>query len=93
MIPKDKSVATPFVLPSADTATQYVTVAKNANVHQAMKDASWAMIQKISKLKKMKPIDTYVLMSLTLDCRIAPYHSGDKEVHCMLDKSLWTPAS
>jgi len=89
IIPKDHHAAKPAPLLTQDTATQYVTYAKNADVHEAMREASWAMLQKLEKFKHMKPLDAYSLASLTMDCRIAPYHSGDKEVHCTVDKSLW----
>ncbi|HLB57033.1 MAG TPA: acetamidase/formamidase family protein [Coxiellaceae bacterium] len=88
IIPNNKN-AKPFPLPSKDTATNYVTVGKNTDLMEAMKIASMAMINKISALKKMQPVDVYMLASLAMDCRIAPYHSGDKEVHCMLAKNLW----
>jgi len=40
-------------------------------------------------VKKIDREDAYVLASFTMDCRIAPYKSGDKEVHCMMAKNLW----
>lgn len=88
MIPKNKNTKT-FFLPSKDTATQFVTVGKNADLMDAMKIASMAMINKIAALKKMQPVDVYMLASMAMDCRIAPYHSGDKIVHCMMAKNLW----
>jgi acetamidase/formamidase len=88
MIPRNKN-ATAFALPSQDTATEFVTVGKNADLMIAMKIASMAMIKKIAALKKMQPVDVYMLASMAMDCRIAPYHSGDKEVHCMMAKNLW----
>lgn len=88
MLPKNKNT-TAFKLPSKDTATEFVTVGKNTDLMVAMKKASMAMIKKIAALKKMEPVDVYMLASMTMDCRIAPYHSGDKEVHCMMAKNLW----
>lgn len=88
IIPKNKNT-TALSLPSQDTAADYVTVGKNADLMTAMKIASMAMIKKIAALKKMQPVDVYMLASMTMDCRIAPYHSGDKEVHCMMAKNLW----
>lgn len=89
IVPKNLDTPKPLPLPKADNTKFYVTYAKNADAMQAMKDASWDMITKISALKHITKLDTYVLLSLTLDCRLAPYTSGDKEVHCMLPKSLW----
>jgi len=86
-----KKPGTPaFPLPNADNAESFVTVAKDADLEQAMKKASMAMINKVSKTKSMTVVDAYVLASLTMDCRIATYYgSGDKEVHCMTAKNLW----
>jgi len=47
------------------------------------------MINKIADKKKLSRIDVYALASLTMDCRIGPYKTGDKEIHCMMPKSLW----
>ncbi|MFA6301557.1 MAG: acetamidase/formamidase family protein [Legionella sp.] len=89
MIPKQAKVNKPFTLPIKDTKTQYVTNASDADIEKAMKKASMAMLNRIAAEKKLSRLDTYSLLSLTMDCRIAPYKSGDKSVHCMLDKNLW----
>ena len=89
MIPKDTHTQAPFPLPTTDTQSQYVTYAQNSDLLQAMKDASMAMLNRIATEKKLTRLDTYSLLSLTMDCRVAPYISGDKIVHCMLDKNLW----
>jgi acetamidase/formamidase len=90
IIPKNITSASPInALPKNDTRTQYVTVAKNLDAMQAMKEASFAMITKIVKEKKLTALDAYSLCSIAMDCRIAPYVSGSKEVHCMLNKNLW----
>ena len=90
IIPKNLAAATPIQpLPNKDSATDYVTVAKNPDLMQAMKSASWAMINKIVNDKKLTALDAYSLCSIAMDCRIAPYTTGDKEVHCMLAKNLW----
>lgn len=88
MIPKNIT-GKPFPLPSADNAKEFVTVGENADAEKAMKTASWAMIEKLMKDKKMSEIDAYMLSSFALDCRFAEYQSGDKVVHCMMPKSLW----
>ncbi len=89
IIPKQLSSSSRSLLPKADTNDQFVTYAKNQDAMQAMKDASWSMINKIVHEKKLTPLDAYSLCSIAMDCRIAPYQSGEKEVHCMLNKNLW----
>lgn len=92
IIPKNMSAAaTP--LPSNDNAKMFVTVASDPDALQAMSKASMAMLQKVATEKKMPLTQVYVLSSLTMDCRFAPYVSGDKQVHCMMPKSLWVSNS
>ena len=55
-----------------------------------MDGASMAMIDAIVQKKGLSRLDAYALLSMTMDCRIAPHREGDKAVHCMAPKSLWT---
>jgi len=88
MLPKDAN-APKHVLLQGDTPEFFVTQAKDMDLHQAMKKACMAMLKKVSAEKKLDLEDVYALASFTLDCRIAPYESGDKEVNCAMPKSLW----
>jgi acetamidase/formamidase len=54
-----------------------------------MDGASMAMINAIQHKKGLSRLDAYALLSMAMDCRIAPHKEGDKEVHCMVPKSLW----
>ena len=49
-----------------------------------------AMINTIVEKKGLSRLDAYGLLSMTMDCRIAPHREGDKAVHCMVPKNLWT---
>lgn len=89
MVPKQSGIKA-FALPKTDNDKLFVTYGKDKDVENAMKIASMAMLKKISSTKKITLADAYVLASFTMDCRIAPHKSGDKEVHCMMAKSLWT---
>lgn len=88
IIPKNlNAVATP--LPSNDNAKMFVTVGSDPDALQAMSKASMAMLQKVATAKNMPITQVYILSSLTMDCRFAPYVSGNKQVHCMMPKNLW----
>lgn len=89
MVPKESNVKA-FDLPKMDNKKFFVTYAKNADLENSMKQASMAMLKKVSSAKNISMTDAYVLASFTMDCRIAPYQSGDKEVHCMMAKNLWS---
>ncbi len=88
MLPKQAGAAK-HVLLAEDNAEFFVTHGKDNDLEQAMKKASMAMLKKVSAVKKMNIEDVYALASFTLDCRIAPYESGEKEVNCAMPKSLW----
>ena len=89
MISKNTSASRPDLL-KTDNAQFFVTYGKDADLEKAMKIASLDMINKISTSKKISREDAYTLASFTMDCRIAPHLSGDKEVHCTMAKNLWT---
>lgn len=88
MVPKNIRATKP-TLAKTDNDKYFVTYGKDADIENAMKIASMAMINKIATTKKMTREDVYVLASFAMDCRIAPHQSGDKEVHCMMAKNLW----
>lgn len=89
MVPKEMNAPKATALLKTDNAKFFVTYAKDPDIEQAMKTASMAMINKIVEEKKLSRVDAYTLASFAMDCRIAPYTSGDKEVHCMMAKNLW----
>jgi acetamidase/formamidase len=90
MIPKAANTLRPAPLPTQDDADFFVTVARDADLGKAMDGASMAMIDAIVQKKGLSRLDAYALLSMTMDCRIAPHREGDKAVHCMAPKSLWT---
>lgn len=89
MLPKLANAPKPAALPKADNAEFLVTYAKHADLEKAMSTASMAMLNKIIDIKKLARVEAYMLASFTMDCRIGPHQSGDKEVHCMMAKNLW----
>lgn len=90
MIPKAADAPRPAPLPTQDTDEAFVTVARDARLGKAMDGASMAMINTIVEKKGLSRLDAYGLLSMTMDCRIAPHREGDKAVHCMVPKNLWT---
>lgn len=89
MLPKEITTTQANPLPKTDNNEFFVTYAKDADVEKAMSMAAKAMLDKMVATKGLSRIDAYTLASFALDCRIGPYQSGDKEVHCMLAKNLW----
>ena len=87
--PKNLQEKPPAPLPTKETASDYVTVARNADVNMAMDEASLAMIDLLSQTRKLDRLDAYGLASVAMDCRIAPPTGGEVAVHCLVPKSLW----
>ena len=89
MLPKQAGAARPAALPKEDTAEVFATYARDADLNKAMDGASMAMINAIQQKKGLSRLDSYALLSMAMDCRIAPHKGGDKEVHCLVPKNLW----
>ena len=90
MLPKQANAPKQTPLPKVDTSEFYVSYASDPDLEKAMSVASMAMLNLIVEKKHLSRLDAYSLASIAMDCRIAPVVSHDKEVHCMLPKSLWT---
>jgi len=87
--PKDARARPPAALPSNETATDYVTVGRNADLNKAMNDASMGMIKWLESEKKIARLDAYGLASVAMDCRVGAISDGEKNVHCLLPKSIF----
>jgi len=75
--------------PAKETSKYYVTHAKDADLNKAMNDASRAMIKWLESEKKIARLDAYALASVAMDCRVGAVSDTEKNVHCLLPKSLW----
>jgi len=75
--------------PAKETSKYYVTHAKEADLNKAMNDASRAMIKWLESEKKIARLDAYALASVAMDCRVRAVSDTEKNVHCLLPKSLW----
>ena len=89
LIPKDVAARGIPERPTTETAALYVTHAKNANLNTAMNDASMAMIKFVEEKRGVARLDAYGLASAAMDCRIGDMSGAEKNVHCVMPKSLW----
>src|SRR5215470_16598240 len=78
--------------PTAETAQYYVTHVKDADLNKAMNDASMAMIKFLENEKKIARLDAYGLASVAMDCRVGAISDAEKNVHCLIPKSIWQTA-
>jgi acetamidase/formamidase len=88
LTPKDTSVTGIPERPSAETATLYVTTGRDADLNKAMDGASMAMI-KLLESKGVARLDAYGLASAAMDCRVGDMSGDQKNIHCVMAKSLW----
>ncbi len=89
--PKSMSDTEDMERPTQETAAYYVANARDADLNKAMDTASMAMIKWLESEKKVARLDAYGLASVAMDCRVGAISDSEKNVHCLLPKSLWQP--
>jgi len=87
--PKDTKATGIPPRPTAETKTDYVTHVKDADLNKAMDGASMAMIKFLEEKKGVARLDAYGLASVAMDCRVGDVSGTEKNVHCLVPKSLW----
>ena len=87
--PKDPATRGIPERPTAETATLYVSHAKDADLNKAMDNASLGMIKFLEEKRGVARLDAYGLASVAMDCRIGDMSGAEKNVHCVMPKSLW----
>jgi acetamidase/formamidase len=89
LTPKNASDNEDMERPASETAKYYVSHAKDADLNKAMDDASMGMIKLLETEKKIARLDAYGLASVAMDCRVGAISATEKNVHCLMPKSLW----
>jgi acetamidase/formamidase len=75
--------------PTKETSKYYVSHAKDADLNKAMNDASMGLIKLLETEKKIARLDAYGLASVAMDCRVGAISDAEKNVHCLIPKSIW----
>jgi len=47
------------------------------------------MIKLLESEKKVARLDAYGLASVAMDCRVGAVSDAEKNVHCLMPKSIW----
>ena len=76
--------------PTKETPKYLVSHAKDADLNKAMDTASMGMIKLLEREKKIARLDAYALASMAMDCRVGTISDAEKNVHCLMPKSIWT---
>ncbi len=79
--------------PTKETAKYYVSYVKDADLNKAMDGASMGMIKFLENEKKVARLDAYGLASVAMDCRIGAISATEKNVHCLMPKSIWVASA
>src|SRR5947209_584309 len=87
--PKDASAREDMERPTSETAQYLVTHVKDADLNKAMDGASMAMIKLLETEKRIARLDAYGLASVAMDCRVGAVSDAEKNVHCLMPKSIW----
>jgi len=90
--PKDPKGKEDMERPTKETTRYYVSHAKDPNLNKAMDDASRAMIRFLEEKKGIARLDAYGLASVAMDCRLGDVWGAEKNVHCLVPKSIWQSA-
>jgi acetamidase/formamidase len=75
--------------PIKETPKYLVSYAKDADLNKAMNDAAMGMIKMLEANKKIARLDAYGLASVAMDCRVGAISDTEKNVHCLMPKSIW----
>jgi acetamidase/formamidase len=75
--------------PTKETAKYLVSHAKDADLNKAMDNASMGMIKLLESEKKIARLDAYGLASVAMDCRVGAVSDTEKNVHCVIPKSIF----
>jgi acetamidase/formamidase len=89
LTPKDVAARGIPERPAAENAALYVTTGRNVDLNKAMDDSSMAMIELLQKQKGLTRLDAYGLASAAMDCRVGDMSGNEKNIHCVVPKSLW----
>ena len=89
LTPKNSADSEDMERPTKETPKYYVSHVKDADLNKAMNDASMGMIKFLENEKKIARLDAYGLASVAMDCRVGAVSATEKNVHCLVSKSLW----
>jgi acetamidase/formamidase len=87
--PKNAGDTEDMARPERETAEYFVSHVKDADLNKAMDDASMGMIRLLESEKKIARLDAYGLASVAMDCRVGAISETEKNIHCLMPKSLW----
>ena len=89
LTPKNPREADDMERPTKETPKYLVSYATDADLNKAMDTASMGMNKILEIDKKIARLDAYGLASVAMDCRVGAISDTEKNVHCLVPKSIW----
>jgi len=89
LVPKNPREAEDLERPTKETPKYLVSYVKDPDLNKAMDAASMGMIKMLEDDKKIARLDAYGLASVAMDCRVGAVSDNEKNVHCLVPKSIW----
>jgi acetamidase/formamidase len=79
-----------LVRPMGETETHWITMGFHQDLNEAVKIALRDAIQFLVRTKGVTPNDAYALCSMAVDLRVTQIVDGNKGIHAMIPKSIFT---
>jgi len=86
IVRKDMSLNNPLV----ETPTHWITLGFDSDLNIAVKKSLRGMIDFLTKNMELSPLDAYQLASIAANLRVTQVVDGNKGIHTMIAKSLFT---
>jgi acetamidase/formamidase len=87
--PKNPAVREDMDRPTKETGAYLVSHVKDADLNKAMDAASMGMMKLLESERKIARLDAYGLASVAMDCRVGTISDTEKNVHCLMPKSIF----
>lgn len=87
VVHKDRTLSRPL----AETPTHWITFGFHPDLNEAAKIALRDMVTFLSEHKGLTRLDAYSLSSIAADLRVTQLVDGNKGIHAMMPKTIFTP--
>ena len=87
--PKNPATREDMERPTKETPKYLVSHAQDADLNKAMDTASMGLIKLLEREKKLARLDAYGLASAAMDCRVGAISASEKNIHCLIPKSIF----
>ena len=87
--PKNPATREDMERPTKETPKYLVSHAQDADLNKAMDTAAMGLIKLLDREKKLARLDASGLASAAMDCRVGAISASEKNIHCLMPKSIF----